>query len=261
MYALLRLIMKTYRKYHFHVWKTLVVNFKLLPFKQAIHLPIVIYGKTQLIISNSSVKLLCSPRFGIVKFAKNHEYFYPTPAPSLLFMINGTMVLEGDVQFSSGCTLRINDGILQLGENVCFSGGCKILCNNRIFIRAYSQFAFDCVCCDTNFHYILQKDGLVKDCVGIIEVGNRNWIGNYTTHMRGTQLPDNTIVASRSFVNKSFLGYHDDGILIAGSPGKVVRLGDQRVFSAQKEMEIRAFFKKSKMTEMWLAESDFFFYE
>ena len=152
--------MKTYRKYHFHVWKTLVVNFKLLPFKQAIHLPIVIYGKTQLIISNSSVKL------------------YPTPAPSLLFMINGTMVLEGDVQFSSGCTLRINDGILQLGENVCFSGGCKILCNNRIFIRAYSQFAFDCVCCDTNFHYILQKDGLVKDCVGIIEVGNRNWIGN-----------------------------------------------------------------------------------
>ena len=85
MYALLRLIMKTYRKYHFHVWKTLVVNFKLLPFKQAIHLPIVIYGKTQLIISNSSVKLLCSPRFGIVKFAKNHEYFYPTPAPSLLF--------------------------------------------------------------------------------------------------------------------------------------------------------------------------------
>ena len=220
MYALLRLIMKTYRKYHFHVWKTLVVNFKLLPFKQAIHLPIVIYGKTQLIISNSSVKLLCSPRFGIVKFAKNHEYFYPTPAPSLLFMINGTMVLEGD-----------------------------------------SQFAFDCVCCDTNFHYILQKDGLVKDCVGIIEVGNRNWIGNSTTLMRGTQLPDNTIVASRSFVNKSFLGYHDDGILIAGSPGKVVRLGDQRVFSAQKEMEIRAFFKKSKMTEMWLAESDFFFYE
>ena len=209
MYALLRLIMKTYRKYHFHVWKTLVVNFKLLPFKQAIHLPIVIYGKTQLIISNSSVKLLCSPRFGIVKFAKNHEYFYPTPAPSLL----------------------------------------------------YSQFAFDCVCCDTNFHYILQKDGLVKDCVGIIEVGNRNWIGNSTTLMRGTQLPDNTIVASRSFVNKSFLGYHDDGILIAGSPGKVVRLGDQRVFSAQKEMEIRAFFKKSKMTEMWLAESDFFFYE
>ena len=79
--------------------------------------------------------------------------------------------------------------------------------------------------------------------------------------MRVTQLPDNTIVASRSFVNKSFLGYHDDGILIAGSPGKVVRLGDQRVFSAQKEMEIRAFFKKSKMTEMWLAESDFFFYE
>lgn len=86
-------------------------------------------------------------------------------------------------------------------------------------------------------------------------------IGNSTTLMRGTQLPDNTIVASRSFVNKSFLGYHDDGILIAGSPGKVVRLGDQRVFSAQKEMEIRAFFKKSKMTEMWLAESDFFFYE
>ena len=72
--------------------------------------------------------------------------------------------------------------------------------------------------------------------MGIIEVGNRNWIGNSTTLMRGTQLPDNTIVASRSFVNKSFLGYHDDGILIAGSPGKVVRLGDQRVFSAQKEM-------------------------
>ena len=168
MYALLRLIMKTYRKYHFHVWKTLVVNFKLLPFKQAIHLPIVIYGKTQLIISNSSVKLLCSPRFGIVKFAKNHEYFYPTPAPSLLFMINGTMVLEGDVQFSSGCTLRINDGILQLGENVCFSGGCKILCNNRIFIRAYSQFAFDCVCCDTNLCGVLNFPTIPLWQVGVL---------------------------------------------------------------------------------------------
>lgn len=255
--SILRYFMKVYRKYHFHVYKTLIANFRLLPFKTAIHLPIVIYGKTQLVLNNSSVKFLCCPRFGTVRFAKNNEYFYPAMTPSLLFMINGTMIIEGSVQFSSGCSLRIDNGVLQLGERVSFSGGCKVLCNNRIFIGRYSQFAFDCVCCDTNFHYLMQKNGVVKNCLGTVHVGSKCWIGNSTTLMRDARLPDNTTVASKSFVNKDFESSGDGGILIAGSPGKVLRQGAFRIFPAEKEKEIRTFFReKQDMNEMRVSETD-----
>ncbi len=104
--------------------------------------------------------------------------------------------------------------------------------------------AFDCIFCDTNFHYIVAADGTVKDGNGTVHIGSHSWIGNSTTIMRGALLPSHTIVASKSFVNKDFRSYGDGaGIVIAGSPGKVVRQGMSCVFSSEQEQNIRTFFR------------------
>ncbi len=238
--SVLRPVMSVFRKYHFRVFKTLYANFKLLPFRQAVRLPIVICGNTQLLLDHSSVRFRCKPCFGTFMFGRNHEFYLSSATPGLLMMTHGTVIVEGPVSFSPGCTLRVCEGgVLRLGGNNSISGGCKVMCNGRTTIGRAARLGFNCVCCDTDyFHYMAAKDGTVY-------IGNNSWTADSTSIMCGAQLPDHTFVASRSFVNEDFRDWGDDaGIVIAGSPGKVVRQGVFRVNSQKLEQAIRTFFRE-----------------
>ena len=120
--SFLRKIKRIYLKYHFCYYKTIVVNFKLLPFKQAIHLPLVIYGPIQLVLNRSKIKLNVKPRFGLIKWGYNQDFFVPTKTPSMLFMFNGTIIINGSLRVSPGVVFRIS-GIAELGKHIEIGGG------------------------------------------------------------------------------------------------------------------------------------------
>ena len=64
-----------------------------------------------------------------------------------------------------------------------------------------------------------------------VSIGNFSWIGNRSTIGPGAKLPDYTIVASNSFVNKDFSS------LIGGIPAKLIREGWTRVWDTKREFE------------------------
>ena len=49
----------------FFYYKTLIANFKLLPFKQAIHLPLVIYSPIQLKLNKAHIRLNVPARLAL----------------------------------------------------------------------------------------------------------------------------------------------------------------------------------------------------
>ncbi|MCQ2207412.1 MAG: acyltransferase [Paludibacteraceae bacterium] len=68
---------------------------------------------------------------------------------------------------------------------------------------------------DTNTNKVLNQG---KDVV----IGNRCWIGLRSIVLKGTNLPDDTIVGACSVVNRPFT---ETNTIVAGSPAKVVRTG------------------------------------
>ena len=251
--SFLKKIRSIYSKYRFCYYKTIVANFKLLPFKQAIHLPLVIYGPTQLVLSRSKIKLNVKPRFGLIKWGYNQDLFVSTKMPSIIVMINGTLIINGPVRVSAGCTFRIS-GEVNVGKCCRIGGGCKILCNNYVEIGDYSAMAFGTIVCDTNFHYI-EHQGSVANCSGSVIIGNLVFIGNNSSIVKGAKIPQNAIVSSKSFVNKDF-SEAPNGALIAGSPSKILRDGYYRIFSHKLENKIKCYFKDNPDMKVYVMSSN-----
>ena len=240
-------------RYRFCYIKTVIVNFRLLPFKQAIHLPFVVYGPLQLNISNAKILLNVKPTFGLIKWGYNVDFFVPSKAPSMLMMINGTININGPVRISSGCVFRIS-GNLNLGSCCRIGGGSKILCNNYVTIGDYSALAFGTIVCDTNFHYI-QYERSVKNCDGTVLIGNLVFIGNNSSIVKGAKLPDYTIVSSKSYVNKDFLD-SKKGILLVGAPARIIREGCFRIFSQKLENKIRCYFATNNNVDYLMPDNE-----
>lgn len=91
---------------------------------------------------------------------------------------------------------------------------------------------------DTAFHYVENLlDGDIKPLTSPIVLGNNIWIGNRTTIAKGTELPDYTIVASNSLVNKDFSSIGEN-CLIAGLPAKLKQQNIRRVYDSKVQKKL-----------------------
>lgn len=229
--------------YRFRFFKTVYVNFRLLPFRQAVHLPFVIYNKTQVKLSRSKLCLGVPPKFGLIKWGAQNDWQVSRHTSSLLMMVNGELHVSGSLIVAPGATVRVHEGRLSFGTGNFIGGGGKVLCNNDIAIGNDCMFAFGCVVCDTDFHYMIH-DGVIRDCNGRIKVGDGCWVGNNTTIMRGCVLPSGTVVGSKSYANKDFSDIPPCSILV-GTPAKLIKSDFKRVPSSA-EGKLRKYFKASK---------------
>lgn len=252
-YDFLKKIKRMVLKYRFCYYKTLVANFKLFPFKQAIHLPLVIYGPTQLILSRSKIKLNVKPQFGLIKWGYNQDLMFPSKMPSMLCMINGILIVNGDITISSGVVFRIL-GTIQFGKRNFIGGGAKILCCKYIEIGNCSRIGFASILCDTNFHYI-QHDRRVENRIGDVIIGEYVWVGNNSSIVKGAKIPNHAIVSSKSYVNKD-LSANGEGVLIAGAPAKIIREGYYRIFSSALETRINQYFTNNPDIHTYIMNDD-----
>lgn len=239
--SFLRKIKRIYLKYHFCYYKTIVANFRLLPFRSAIHLPLVIYNKTELKLSRSHIQLNVPSRFGLIKWGYNEDFFVPTKMPSMLFMINGCLIINGPIRVSPGGVFRIS-GIAELGKHIEIGGGCKMLINNDLYIGNQTRFAFGSIICDTNFHYICDQ-GIIHRKDGKVIIGNSVWIGNNCSIVKNAVIPDHAVVSNKSLVNKDFSTYRK-AVLLAGSPAKVIKEHCSHIRSPQMEKYLDEYFLK-----------------
>ncbi|MDR1758983.1 MAG: acyltransferase [Fibrobacter sp.] len=212
------------------IFKTLYVNFKKLPFSQAIKLPIIIYHRTEIASLQGIIKILGKVKTGMIQFNNNSEnhlgrYHWRR------IEIRGEAIFTGKVDFGVGSVLYVREcAKIILGDNVKVMGKARVLCEENIVIGNNVRLTHECQLTDSNFHYIRNiMDGSVEKCTKPIRIGNNNWIGNRTTIAKGTVTPDFTIVGSNSLLNKDYssLGNYS---LLAGIPAKKIADGFERIF-------------------------------
>ncbi len=231
-----------------NIIKTLYINFRMLPLKKAIKLPIFIYYRTELVNISGKIKINGKVRPGMFAFDDfNREIFGSHHWHRI--EIRGQIELNGIVRFGIGSSLFVDkDAKIVFGDNIIVGGKTKVICVNHIKFGNNIRIAFETQIIDTNFHFLRNvNDSSVENCSKPIIIGNNNWIGNRCSLMHGTETPDFTTVSSYSLLNKTYLSKFESYSVIGGIPVKLLKSGYERVFDFDEESEYKSRFKKSQL--------------
>lgn len=219
-------IIKTFLQ---HNWiATFYFNFKMLPFKQAIHFPFDFYYKVRFkhlqgrIIINPNIKL-CR---GMIKIGSRGSDMFPHN-PTIIDLHKGSIIyLNGKTEIGIGSYIHLGEnGKLSFGNKVRIGASCKLYCKKEIIMGNHVDISWESQIFDTNFHQMeIIKTKQLLEMDTSIKIGSYNWFGNRVNIMKGTRTPDNCIVASNSLCNKDYTSLPSFS-LIAGLPAKFIKQG------------------------------------
>lgn len=216
---------------------TILFNFKNLPFKQAKKCPIIFYKHSYGKITNGgkiilSDKVLINKKKIIIGFpAEDFEY---QCEKTVLNIEYGSAYFNGRFCARRGVIIDIK-GNAYFEDDVLFGPRCRIRIHNKGYFGKSIRVAHETQVFDTNFHFMEKVDTPGYYPISKpISIGNFSWIGNRTTIGPGSILPDYTIVASNSLVNKDF-SILNPYSTIGGIPAKFIREGWTRVWDTERE--------------------------
>lgn len=241
----------TYR--YLNLGKTLYINFRCLPFSQAIKFPIVIWGGVKIcslmgkIVINSPIK-----RAMIELGSRAHNEFVGV-VKSRLF-IDGSLVFEGKNRLMNGYQISIQRGAtLSFGEDCYMGENVSITAKGEIFIGSSSRIAYNSVIINTDIHYSINtQERTIYRNLAPIRIGCFNWIGNGSRIMKGAATPNWTIVTAGSFLNKDYTQNIPEKSIIGGSPAKLIKEGQCRVFSVENEMYLDRYFEDNQSSKYFV---------
>lgn len=222
--------------------KTLYFNFKMLPFKIAIKLPIVFYGKVKFNGLNGKIQFNIEPYRFMCAFGKSQEVFKLSQGGEL--KLSGLLVINGAFSFGNDYSIHLfRNSKLSLAENSYFGKKTIIVCSNSIELGSSMRLGYESQIVDTNFHYTVDLiSGLSNKTSKPIIIGDKTWIGNRSTIMSGTRTNDYLIVGSNSLLNKDYTVDIPMYSLIAGMPAKLIKKNIVRVFNPKLERQIGELF-------------------
>jgi len=214
-------------------------NYKYLPMHQAKHLPIIFYKNAyakishggKIILSDDMIARKCKVYIGVPVL--DFEYQCEKTFISIYY---GTLIIDGKFEMRRGACINVK-GNLKCGHDVLFGPRSRVRVYNEIILGNHVRIAHETQIFDTNFHYMekIENPGFIPISKPVY-IGSYCWIGNRSTLNLGTILPDYTIVASNSLVNKDFSSLNPYSI-IGGIPAKFLKEGYTRVWDMKKECE------------------------
>ena len=200
--------------------KTILFNFRHLPFSQAIKLPIWIACNCKISIKGKII-LKRTPSLAIIRIGY-HKVAIMGPNEKTVIKVGktGTLIFEGSAHIGKGSKIYVsNNEKLNLGDNFAISASTQIFCQKSISFGRDIQFSWDCLVMDSDSHRIyIESEQINTDKE--ISFGNKIWIGCRCTILKGSVIPDGCVIAATSCVTgKNF----EANTIIAGTPAKSIK--------------------------------------
>ena len=199
---------------------TIYVNFRCLPFKTAIKLPLFIGYKTHIDKLSRNITFGCEPTTFMVRIGWGGTEGRETGKKNYL-LLNEKAYLEfnGKCTMSSGVSLVLDLGKLEIGDNFFCNKNCTISCNDKITIGNNVLFGWNVEVLDSDNHNVMHKDRRKVSDRGAITIGDHVWVAAFSHILKNSVVPDGSVVAYHSLVTKPFAG---EKLLLGGSPAKVL---------------------------------------
>lgn len=223
----------------FNPFATFYVNFLSFPLKQAIKLPMFVYGSPGLYHVVGNMQIVGKVKSGMIKFNLNQVLNPPHQLTNSELSNLGTIIFHGNTRIGCGTRILVQkNATLELGNFTLLGDNVNIGCHRHISVGDYSQIAHRCQIQESNHHFIIDLNTrLIKPCIRPISIGRNCWICNSTTINAGAIIPNYCIVASNSLINgKKEIANATPGSIIGGVPAKVLSEGGRyRIFSQKWE--------------------------
>ena len=211
--------LKLYIKFVLGFPKSLFLNLNYFGLKGFL-MPILVSRRTRLSSVKGRVILKKLLKPGIIKIgftgvemSTYHEWS--------VWNVNGDISFEGTANFGPGTRLYVGpNGYLFIGDNLLVTAKSEICCTKRVKIGKDVLFSWDILLMDTDSHPIRNQELQVINNDKDINIGNNVWIGCRSTILKGSIIPDNSIVGANSLTNKSFKNCN---LIIGGTPAKILK--------------------------------------
>jgi acetyltransferase-like isoleucine patch superfamily enzyme len=227
---------------------TFYINFAFLPLRQAIKFPIWIYSKTKF-LDLKGIFIIDTDKIynGMITIGKTNDAAASGEGTEIL---NGfKIIFKGKARIGCGCRILVfSKGELIIGDNFIMNNQNIIVCCNHLEIGNTVIMGHQNQISDTNSHYMYDfKNKTAKNNNDPIFIGNYCWIGNRISIMKGTTIPDYTIVGSNSLLNKKYI--IPEGTVLAGIPAKEIASGYAPIWNWAVERKLSEYFKLSQSSE------------
>ena len=200
--------------------KTIWFNFRYLPLKQAIKLPVAVYyktkcnvkGRNRIVIDSQCHRFMIRIGFHAVPVVPENQ--------TALFL-NGKIIFRGTAHIGRGSRIVVcENALLELGDNFAISSSSYINCFKHIKTGKDIQLAWGDLLMDSDTHTIYGENGKVFNEDKEIILGDKIWIGCDCKVLKGAIIPDNCVVGANSVITTAPLAPNS---LIIGAPARSVK--------------------------------------
>lgn len=203
--------------------KTIYFNFRYLPIKQAVKLPVWLVYNVKIEIGGGKILLNeCLIKLAMVRIGFHRVPVCGSREQTLLNVANnGKLVFKGTAHIGHGSKIYVaEDAQLIIGDNFAISASSQINCYKKIVFGRDIQFSWDCLVMDSDTHSIYDENGTLTNEPREIILGNKIWIGCRSTILKGSIIPDNCVIGACSLISgKQF----EANSIIVGIPAKSVK--------------------------------------
>lgn len=219
------------------------ICFRSLPFFQAIKLPIAIYGWPRFFCLSGKIKIQGKTHFKMIKVNTSLAKGPGNGSRTSEIFNTGEIIFNGPATIGSGCKINVyRNACLSFGINVYISHDCIFSSFKHITIGAGTRIAHRSQIMDSDYHYSANMSThTVRNQTLPIHIGTKCWIANSTSVMKGSYLPDYTIIGSNSLVNKDFSKL-EPGSVIGGQPAKLIAQNIWRVRNNNINSQLNKYF-------------------
>lgn len=218
-----------YRKILRSIFPSIYFNFRYLPFKQAIRLPILLYKpkfynlKGSITIDSPHISL------GMVLWGFNNVSLYPNTGIHIEIHGQGKIIIKGRCKIGNASAISIGKkGTVIFGNGFTSWSSLHLVAYHRIEFKENVLIGWESTCMDTDFHKLTKLSGGYSKGFGAIVIGSNTWLGLKCTILKNTKLPDYSVVGGNSVLNRDYTVDTPSYCVLAGNPASLRKKGVYR---------------------------------
>lgn len=202
-------------------------NFRLLPFRQARHLPLLVSHRTRFVNASGHIDLQADRlRVGLVKVGFATYQHTNFRHDRTLINLRGRIIFHGECAIGAGCSIEVSEeGKLTFGDNTLIGPRGLIICHHLITFGDWNRVSWCCTFMDSDQHRLINAEGQCCNPDRPIRLSDKIWIGCHVIVAKGTELAACTTVGTGSILHGS---HTEERTILAGNPAHIVKRGVTR---------------------------------
>lgn len=206
--------------YFLSLIKSIWINFRFLPIRQAIKLPLLVYYKTKFVARSGLIRIEHRAYWGMIRIGF-HKVPVCNSSDKTIINIKGKLIFKGSAHIGRSSKIIVgSSGNLILGDDFKISASSAINCYHLIEFGKNIQFSWDCLVMDSDAHTIFDEKGMKLNLNKPIVFGDNIWIGCRCTILKGSNIPSNCVIGACTIITGQKF---ETNSIIAGCPPKSIK--------------------------------------